>query len=115
MLRRRTFREFAFCVIVAPLMVLFGLSLHDSVGLYVARTTGSTILDSAINVTILAIIVVGSGLAVLGALKVTEWVHMPAQRRHRVRPGPVLTAAWSIALAETAILITFVLLLFTRG
>lgn len=114
MLDRRTLQQFTACLALGPLLVLIGIVVDQTLGMHYARLSNSLIVGGAIDLLAILSIVIGSGLAILGALKVTEWVSMPAQRRHHIRPMPVLTATWTIALCETSILFTLALLWMLR-
>ena len=95
-------------------MVALGIGLDRTIGVDLASGSGSLLIDGTIHLVIILLIVIGSGLAVLGALKVTEWVRMPAQKRNRVRPAPVLTTTWTIALFETTVLLSLTLMWMVR-
>lgn len=114
MLDRRTWREFAGLLALGPLLVLLGIGIDQTIGADLARTSGSMLIGGLINLLIILKIVVGSGLAVLGALKITEWTRMPAQRRQGVRSVPLLTTAWMIALLETAVLLSLAMMWMLR-
>jgi hypothetical protein len=108
--REREIDRFLWCLALGPLLVLLALAVEQFLSPLVAsqasgiNDVGEKALATALHFTALLLAMFGSVLALVGAIRLTEWARLPTHiRQSRIRPW--LKAIWTVAIAESFVLL----------